>query len=88
MEKVYKFCQSCAMPLDKDPQGGGTEKDGSKSKKYCFYCYQNGDFTWKGGDVKTFQEHCRKIMVDKGFNRFLAWLFTRNFKRLERWQNK
>ena len=23
----------------------GTEKDGSKSKDYCKYCYQNGEFT-------------------------------------------
>ncbi len=87
MQKTYKFCQSCAMPMEKDPQHGGTEKDGSKSKMYCSYCYQNGDFTWKG-DVKDFQEMCRQIMVKNGFNRFLAWLFTRNFKRLERWKNQ
>ncbi len=24
-------CQSCGMPLSKDPQGGGTEADGSLS---------------------------------------------------------
>ena len=88
MEKAYKFCQSCAMPLSKDPKGGGTEKDGAKSKKYCGYCYQNGDFTWKEGDVYAFQEACRKIMKEQGFNSFLAWLFTRNFKRLERWKDK
>ena len=82
MEKVYKYCQSCGMPLSKDPVQDG------KSKKYCSYCYKNGDFTWKEGDVHAFQEHCRKIMVDQGFNRFFAWLFTRNFKRLERWKNK
>jgi hypothetical protein len=26
------YCQSCGMPLSKDAKGGGTEKDGSKSK--------------------------------------------------------
>lgn len=38
------FCQSCSMPLDK-PDLLGTEKDGTKSKEYCAYCYQNGAFT-------------------------------------------
>ncbi|MDR1684652.1 MAG: zinc ribbon domain-containing protein [Elusimicrobiota bacterium] len=83
---MQKFCQSCAMPMKSDPQGGGAETDGGKSQKYCSYCYQNGRFTWNEGGVKDFQEHCRKIMVDNGCNRFLAWLFTRNFKRLERWK--
>jgi len=35
MNKVNKFCQSCGMPMSKDPQGGGTEKDGTKSLKFC-----------------------------------------------------
>jgi hypothetical protein len=35
------FCQSCSMPLD---HMHGTEKDGSLSKEYCQYCYQNGAF--------------------------------------------
>ena len=37
------FCQSCSMPLDK-PELLGTEKDGTKSKEYCTYCYQHGSF--------------------------------------------
>jgi len=28
MEKVYKNCQSCGMPLKRDEQGGGTNADG------------------------------------------------------------
>jgi len=32
------------MPLKKDPQGGATNKDGSKSTMYCSYCYENGEF--------------------------------------------
>ena len=38
------FCQSCTMPID-DIGNRGTEKDGSKSRDYCRYCYQNGAFT-------------------------------------------
>jgi radical SAM superfamily enzyme len=37
------FCQSCSMPLD-NPGLMGTEKEGSKNKEYCIYCYQNGSF--------------------------------------------
>lgn len=39
-----KFCQCCAMPLDK-PEDQGTETDGTLSGDYCRYCYQNGAFT-------------------------------------------
>ncbi len=38
-------CQSCGMPLSKDPQKGGTKSDGTKSTDYSSYCYQNGSFT-------------------------------------------
>jgi hypothetical protein len=37
--KNYKACQSCGMPLSKDELGGGTEKDGRISTKYCSHCY-------------------------------------------------
>ena len=38
------FCQSCAMPLQKE-EDFGTNADGSKSEEYCRYCYQAGKFT-------------------------------------------
>jgi len=81
-----KFCQSCGMPMKQDPQGGGTNVDGSKSTEYCSYCYQSGKFTWEG-NVEDFQEFCRQKMIEGGSNKFLAWLFTRNMKRLKRWKN-
>ncbi len=80
-----KFCQSCGMPLVKDPGQGGTEADGSKSALYCSYCYQNGAFT-VNCTVKEFQEHCRQKMIESGFPKFKAWLFTRGMKRLARWK--
>ena len=83
---VNKYCQSCGMPMSKDPQGGSTNADGSKNQKYCSYCYHNGDFTVKNVTVGEFQELCRKAMIESGSNKFLAWLFTRNMKRLERWK--
>jgi len=88
MEKANKFCQSCGMPMSKDPQGGGTEKDGSKSLKFCHWCYKDGEFL--GGDtLDEFRENSRKGMIANGdFNPFMAWLFTRKmiYKNLERWK--
>jgi len=83
-----QICQSCGMPLKKDPQGGGTNADGSKNAKYCSYCYKNGQFV--GGDVSVteFQEFCRKKMIEGGMPKVFAWLFTRRMSRLERWKNK
>jgi hypothetical protein len=86
MKKQRDFCQSCGMPLDKDPQHGGTNSDGSLSSIYCSYCYQDGEFTWSG-TVKDFQEFCRRQMVQTGHNPILAWLLTRGMKRLGRWRN-
>jgi hypothetical protein len=52
MENNVKICQSCGMPLDKDPNKGGTNLDGSKSDKYCSFCFQNGKFTDEGITLK------------------------------------
>ena len=81
-----KVCQSCGMPMSKDPQGGGTNVDGSKNGKYCSYCYQNGIFVGGETTVEEFQEFCRKKMIENGTPKFFAWLFTRGMKRLERWK--
>ena len=87
MSTKNKFCQSCGMPMKQDPQGGGTNADGSINENYCSYCYQNGEFTFNG-TVTEFQEFCRQKMVESGHSKFLAWLFTRGMKRFGRWKNK
>ena len=81
-----KFCQSCGMPMDMDPDNGGTQKQGSKSGIYCSYCYRDGEFTFNG-TVKEMQEFCRRKMIEGGHSKFKVWLFTRGLKRLERWKN-
>ncbi len=55
------FCQSCGMPLT-DPTLRGSEADGSPSKHYCKYCYQNGKFT---GDMTMEQmiDFCAPMMT-------------------------
>lgn len=71
-QKTYKNCQSCGIPFNKDPEGGGTEKDGSKSAKYCGYCYANGEFIGGNLTLKEFSEQSRQWMVEGGHNKFFA----------------
>lgn len=40
-----RYCQSCAMPMEANSQMYGTNADGSRSKDYCQYCWENGVFT-------------------------------------------
>jgi len=85
--KTNKFCQSCGMPIKKDPQQGGTNLDGTKNGKYCSYCYRDGEFIFKR-TAKEMQAFCKDKMVELGSSKFIAWLFTRNIPRLERWRTK
>ena len=85
--KFEKQCQSCGMPL-KNGEVSGTEKDGSKSNKYCELCYEKGKF--KSPDMTI--EEMKKILDDtvgkeglKG--KFLAWMGKMQLPSLERWKN-
>lgn len=80
------YCQSCDMPMTKDPQGGGMNKDGSLNREYCSLCYENGVFTYQGEDVRDFQKMVVNEMVKKGWLRPVAWLFTRRIPSLKRWK--
>ena len=88
MSKTNKECQSCGMPLKKDEKGGGSNADGSKSTMYCSHCYQQGKFTEQ--DI-TFQEMKDKVkgkIKSMGFGSLMAWFFTSNMHKLERWKKK
>ncbi len=77
-------CQSCSIPLNKDP--GGSEADGSRSAKYCSLCYQNGKFMQPGFTVREMQEYCIDQLNKKGVPRWLGWVFTRPLPKLDRWR--
>jgi len=84
---MSRFCQSCGMPLKKDPQGGGTNADGSRNAEYCSYCYQSGAFT--SPEIRTaadMQRFCLGKLKEMGTPATLAWLMTRNIPRLKRWR--
>ena len=87
MDKAYKNCQSCGMPLSKDEKGGGTEADGTKSWMYCSHCYQSGKFTLPDITVDQMQERAKRKMKEMGFPGFIASFFTRGVPKVERWRN-
>ena len=74
--------------MAKDKKGGGTEKDGSKSAKYCSMCYENGRFLTppEVNTAEKMQDFCIQQMRKSGMNGFVAWLATRDIPRLERWK--
>ena len=88
MSTTYKNCQSCGMPLKKDPAAGGTNKDGSKNSMYCSYCFENGQFKQPDWTAVQMQEFVKGKMKEMGFPGFLASFFSMNIPRLERWKNK
>ncbi len=88
MNKIYKNCQSCSMPLKKDPKGGGSNADGSNSQMYCSYCYENGNFKQPDITAEQMQVFVKGKMKEMGFPGFLAGFFAKGIPRLERWKNK
>jgi len=58
-------CQSCGMPLRKD-EDFGTSAGGSKSREYCFHCFQNGKFLDEGITLKEKIEKNVKFAVKIG----------------------
>lgn len=47
-EMNQKFCQCCGMPMGDAGELYGTNADGGKNDDYCRYCFENGEFTFKG----------------------------------------
>ena len=84
-----KYCQCCGMPMGDTNELYGTEQDGSKSKDYCKYCYENGAFT-SDCTMEEMIDFCVKIGQDMGMypdseqarGQMLAW-----FPTLKRWES-
>ncbi len=74
------------MPLKRDPEGGGTNADGSKSLMYCSKCYQNGAFTTPDFTVQQMQELVKGKLKEMGLPGFIAGWFTKGIPKLERWK--
>ena len=86
-KKVYKQCQSCGMPLKKDEQGGGLEKDGSRSTMYCSHCYDNGEFRTPDMTLAEMQQLCDDILKKEiKASRVLRWMSKKQMPKLELWK--
>jgi len=72
--------------MKKDPAGGGTNVDGTKSGMYCSYCYQNGAFNGPDWTVEQMQEFCKKKLKEMKIPDCMAWFLTRGIPKLERWK--
>lgn len=84
---MHSVCQSCGMPSSRDPGGGGTECDGSRSTHYCSHCYQKGAFTQPHLTLEEMRELVIAKLVSLHFPMPLAKLMTRNLAQLERWKH-
>ena len=62
------------MPMDKDPKESGSDK-------YCSYCFVNGKLLAEGMSFKEFKERSYNGMVDKGMNKFMAWIFSQFYSK-------
>ena len=81
-----KFCQSCGMPMDKDPAGGGTKKDGTKSQRYCSLCYEKGTFKDNFTSSDEMVSFVKDKLKEMGYGSLKRWFFTSHIPKLERWQ--
>jgi len=88
VEKTYKNCQSCGMPLKKDAKGGGTNADGTTSAMYCSHCYENGKFLQPDITAQQMQEFVVGKLKEMKFPGFLAKFFTKGIPKLERWRTQ
>jgi len=87
-EECYKQCQSCGMPLKADRQGGGTEKDGSRSCVYCSLCYRDGVFINPDRTAEEMQVLVDKVLREEvRMNRIFRWFAVKQIPRLKRWRS-
>jgi hypothetical protein len=83
------FCQSCGMPMSK-PEDFGINTDGSASKEYCNFCFQNGKFTDPNITMQQMIEKVAGFMVllEKMPGNEAERLAKTFIPKLKRWQSK
>ncbi|HEV8384811.1 MAG TPA: zinc ribbon domain-containing protein [Candidatus Acidoferrales bacterium] len=79
------YCQSCGMPLSKDPQGGGTEASGAKSAEYCSHCYAGGKFTAPDMTAEQMMQLVEGKLKEMHIPGFLAKRMAKDIPTLKRW---
>jgi Putative zinc ribbon domain len=74
------------MPLSKDPLGGGTNADGSRTAEYCSHCYERGAFTQPSLTVEEMKTLVEGKLRSMHFPGFLARRFAKDVPTLRRWK--
>ena len=87
MGKFDRFCQSCGMPMDQDPEKGGSNADGSKSTKFCSYCYDSGSFRDNFTKPDEMIRFVRGKLKEMGYGYLKRWFYTSHISQLERWRS-
>ena len=80
------FCQSCSMPLTND-ELLGTERDGSKNREYCKYCYQDGGFVTPKMSLDEIISLITKKMKDLNINEAITTIAVNSLPYLKRWKS-
>lgn len=82
------ICQSCAMPLRKD-EDCGTSENGSRSKEYCFHCFQKGKFLDEGITLQGKIDKNVKFGVQMGMPEETAKKMAEEIlPKLKRWEKR
>lgn len=84
-----KICQSCGMPMQEESQFG-TNADGTRSEKYCCYCYKEGTFA-QDCTMEEMAEFCAPFEVEGGRSKTkeeAKAALMDYFPTLERWKKQ
>ena len=73
------------MPLS-SPEHLGTEKDGSRKKYYCKYCYENGQFTQPNLTLEEMKTNVKIRMEAMSIDPDLIDLTVSSLPNLKRWR--
>lgn len=75
------MCESCLMPLNKDPLG-----DERESERYCSYCFHDGKLVYEGTDAKEFRSKMYAAIRSRGVNPITAHFYTFMTRFAPRWK--
>ena len=73
------------MPMDKDPNHGGTNADGTRNNHYCSLCYEQGAFKDDFSKADEMVAFVKGKLKEMGYGPLLRWFYTSHISRLERW---
>lgn len=79
VEAMNRVCHMCMMPVamgDAPPE----------KENYCSYCFRDGEFVYKGTDVKEFQKITYRALRKKGTRFLTAKFFTWMIGRAPHWK--